>query len=150
MLKVAIGSDQFGFNLKEDMKDYIRELGFVIQDYGCHNAEPVDYPDVALNVSLAVKESKADRGLLICGTGVGMAITANKVPGIRAAQCPDIVTAYRSRFNNDAQIMALGSWITGIDAARMLIKLFLTTEYGGGATLPKLAKIADIESRFGQ
>lgn len=150
MLKVAIGSDQFGFNLKEDMKDYIRELGFVIQDYGCHNIEPVDYPDVALNVSLAVKEGKADRGVLICGTGVGMAITANKVRGIRAAQCPDIVTAYRSRFNNDAQIMALGSWITGIDAARMLIKLFLTTEYGGGATLPKLAKIADIESRFGQ
>ncbi|MCG8402872.1 MAG: ribose 5-phosphate isomerase B [Firmicutes bacterium] len=147
---MAIGSDQFGFNLKEDMKDYIRELGFVIQDYGCHNIEPVDYPDVALNVSLAVKEGKADRGVLICGTGVGMAITANKVPGIRAAQCPDIVTAYRSRFNNDAQIMALGSWITGIDAARMLIKLFLTTEYGGGATLPKLAKIADIESRFGQ
>lgn len=150
MLRVAIGSDQFGFRLKEDMKKYVQESGYEIQDNGCYSEDPVDYPDVALNVSMAVKEGRADRGILICGTGVGMAITANKVPGIRASQCPDIVTAYRSRFNNDAQIMTLGSWITGIDAARMLIRIFLSTEYGGGATVPKLLKIADIESRFGK
>ncbi|MHB8918757.1 MAG: ribose 5-phosphate isomerase B, partial [Desulfocucumaceae bacterium] len=144
MLKVAIGSDQFGYGLKEDMKRYVQELGYEIKDYGCHSEDPVDYPDIALEVSMAVKEGRADRGILICGTGVGMAITANKVPGIRASQCPDIVTAYRSRFNNDAQIMTLGSWITGIDAARMLIKIFLSTEYGGGPTVPKLVKISNI------
>ena len=106
---VAIGSDEAGFRLKGVLIEVLGEEGVEVADFGCHSEDPVDYPDVAFEVAQAVARGEHDRGILICGTGIGMSIAANKVPGVRAAQAHDAYSAERARKSNDAQILALGS-----------------------------------------
>jgi len=147
-MKIAIGSDHLGFTLKEDLKRYLVELGFEPDDLGCYDADtPVDYPDVAYDLSQRVSKGDFDRGILICGTGIGMAIAANKVPGIRAACCHDIYSAERARKSNDAQIMTMGSQVITPMLARKLLAVWINSEFEGGRSARKVAKIIAIEQQ---
>lgn len=144
---VAIGSDEAGFELKAHLCEVIRAEGFEVRDYGCHSLEPVDYPDVALEVAHAVARGEHERAILVCGTGIGMAITANKVPGIRAAQAHDPYSAERARKSNDAQVLTLGARVIGPELAATLVRIWLHSEFAGGASARKVAKIRAAERR---
>lgn len=144
---VAIGSDEAGFELKTQLCEVVRAEGFEVHDYGCHSPEPVDYPDVALEVARAVARGEHARGILICGTGIGMAIAANKVPGIRAAQAHDPYSAERARKSNDAQILTLGARVIGPELAATLVRVWLRSEFAGGGSACKVAKIMAAEER---
>jgi len=144
---VAIGSDEAGFELKARLCEVIRAEGFEVLDYGCHSLEPVDYPDVAFEVARAVARGEHERGILVCGTGIGMAIAANKVPGVRAAQAHDPYSAERARKSNDAQILTLGARVIGPDLAATLVRIWLHSEFAGGGSARKVAKITAAEER---
>jgi ribose 5-phosphate isomerase B len=145
---LAIGCDEAGFDLKEKLKEYLKGLGLEVQDYGAYDTRPVLYPDIAVKVAEAILSGKHERGILICGTGIGMAIAANKVPGIRAAVCHDSYSAERARKSNDAQIIALGARIIGEELAKNLIATWLKSEFQGGGSTPKVQKIMEYENRF--
>lgn len=147
-MKVAIGSDHNGFNLKELIKEHITSKGIEVVDCGVNDTKPVDYPDIALSVSNKVAAGDFDRAILICGTGIGMAIVANKVPGVRAAQCSDIYSAERARKSNDAQVMTLGAQVTGTELAKKLVDAWLESEFEGGRSLSKVEKIKQIDKQF--
>src|SRR5438105_8447534 len=132
MTVVAFGADHAGFPLKEDLKTWLISRGFDVVDLGTQSAESVDYPDFAVSVGGAVTAGTADRGVLVCGTGIGMAMAANKMPGVRAAACSDAFTARMSREHNDANILALGARITSRDAAIEIIQIWLDAEFAGG------------------
>lgn len=146
-MKVSIGSDHAGYRLKEDMKTWLTAAGYEVVDHGTSAEESVDYPDYALAVARAVARRESDRGLLICGTGIGMSIMANKVRGTRAAVVGEILSARLSRQHNDANVLCLGARIIGPDQARECLQAFLTTEYQGGRHERRLAKIAAEEER---
>src|SRR3984893_9051370 len=118
---IAIGADEAAFELKNKIADHLRSRGLPVEDYGVHNTDPILYPDIALTVAQAISSGKHDRGILLCGTGIGVCITANKVPGIRAATCHDAYSAERSRMSNDCQIMTLGSRVIGPELAKSLV-----------------------------
>ena len=122
--------------------------GVEVVDCGVNDTKPVDYPDIALLVSRKVAAGDFDRAVLICGTGIGMAIVANKVPGIRAAQCCDIYSAERARKSNNAQVITLGAQIIGPELAKKLIDAWLESEFQGGRSLPKVEKINEIDRQF--
>src|SRR5512147_159764 len=148
-MKIIIGSDHFGYALKEDLKTYLAELGHEPVDVGCASAaEPVDYPDVAEALAGRVGAGEFDRGILICGTGIGMAMVANKVPGVRAACCHDPYSAERARKSNDAQVLTLGAQIVGPALARLLVDHWLVAEFQGGRSAPKVAKIKALDERY--
>jgi ribose 5-phosphate isomerase B len=140
--KVAIGSDEAGFDLKEALKAHLTEAGIEVVDYGCDSPDPVDYPDIALNLARDVAAHKMERGILICGTGIGMAITANKVPGVRAAQAHDAYSAQRARKSNDAQIVTMGARVIAPELAKTIIDTWLASEFEGGNSARKVDKIA--------
>ncbi len=145
-MKIAIASDHAGFPLKEFVKKYLDELGYEYNDFGTTNEESVDYPDYALKVANAVSENKFDRGILICGTGIGMSIVANKFPNVRAALCYDTETARLSREHNDANVLTLGGRTTNLDLAKRIVHAWLTTEFVGERHLRRVDKIKEIES----
>mgnify|MGYP000099914333 CR=1 FL=1 len=147
-MKIAIGSDHNGFALKELIKEHIVSKGIEVVDYGVNDENPVDYPDIALIVSKEVAAGKFDRAILICGTGIGMAIAANKVPGVRAAQAYDVYSAERARKSNNAQVITLGAQVTGPELAKKLIDAWLESEFQGGRSLPKVEKINEIDRQF--
>ena len=148
-MKIAIGCDQNGFALKRDLMAYLRELGHEPEDFGTFGAdEMVDYPDVGLKVAEAIKDGKYQRGILICGTGIGMAITANKVPGVFAACCHDPYSAERARKSNDAQILTLGAQIVAPTLARVLLDHWLASEFAGGRSAPKVEKMRAIDDKY--
>lgn len=147
-MKIAIGCDHLGLPLKEEIAAFLRERNVEFQDYGVCSAEKVDYPDIAEKVAHAVQEGEFDRGILVCGTGAGMANAANKVPGIRAAVVHDPYSAERSRKSNNAQIMALRSLIVGPQVARMLVSIWLDSEFQGGESTRKVEKISQIEKEY--
>jgi ribose 5-phosphate isomerase B len=138
---VAIGSDEAGFRLKGVLVDLLRDEGLEVADYGCHSEDPVDYPDVAFELAEAVARGEHDRGILICGTGIGMSIAANKVPGVRAAQAHDSYSAERARKSNDAQILALGARVIGPELAKSIVRTWLDSEFEGGRSTRKVEKI---------
>lgn len=138
---VAIGSDEAGFRLKGVLIEVLGEEGVEVADFGCHSEDPVDYPDVAFEVAQAVARGEHDRGILICGTGIGMSIAANKVPGVRAAQAHDAYSAERARKSNDAQILALGARVIGPELAKSIVRTWLHSEFGGGGSTRKVDKI---------
>jgi ribose 5-phosphate isomerase B len=144
-LRVAIGSDDIGLPLKEVLAEYLEELGVEYADFGAIDATPVDYPDVARVVSAKIRDGEFDRGLLVCGTGIGMAIAANKVRGVRAATCHDVYSAERARKSNDAQIITMGSRVIGSESAKAVLHAWLDAEFQGGNSARKVAKIDDIE-----
>ena len=138
---VAIGSDEAGFRLKGILIELLAEEGHAVADFGCHSEDPVDYPDVAFDVAQAVARGDHDRGILICGTGIGMSIAANKVSGVRAAQAHDAYSAERARKSNDAQILALGARVIGPELAKSIVRTWLHAEFAGGGSARKVAKI---------
>ncbi|MBA3062530.1 ribose 5-phosphate isomerase B [bacterium] len=128
-MKIALGSDHRGYQLKENLKEYLKELNVEYVDFGCENEKSVDYPDVGFRVAIEVKSGKYDRGILICGNGIGMSVVANKIRGIRAALCYNEFTARHSREHNDANILILGGRIIGIGLAREIVRVWLNTEF---------------------
>ncbi len=144
---IALGADHAGFELKEALKGWLIDRGYQVLDLGTHGSESVDYPDYAVQVAEAVADGKVERGVLVCGTGIGMAMTANKVPGIRAALCSDGFTARMSREHNDANVLALAGRLMESDMAVDILKLWLETEFAGGRHSRRLSKITDLERR---
>ena len=150
-MKIAIGCDSLAINLKQIIISFLKEQEQVkveTVDFGVNKPDPVDYPDIAEKVAVKVAHGEFDRGILICGTGIGMAIAANKVPGIRAAQVYDIYSAERSRKSNNAQIITLGALVTGPSLATKLVEIWLYSEFQGGGSAPKVDKIMAIENRY--
>lgn len=146
--KIVVGADHFGLPLKDALRDYLRELGYQVDDLGVNVDTPVDYPDVGAQVAETVRDQKYRRGILVCGTGAGMAIVANKVPGVRAVCVNDPYTAERAVASNNAQIITFGSQITAIPVAKKLIDIWLAAEYQGGRSAPKVAKIDQLDEKF--
>jgi len=148
MKPIAIGADDAAFELKIKIVEYLRSAGIPVHDYGTFSADPSLYPDIALVVAQAVAAGKHDRGILMCGTGIGVAITANKVPGIRAAVCHDPYSTERSRKSNDCQIMTMGSRVIGDELAKSLVDIWLAADFQGGPSTLKVDRIKEIEQRF--
>lgn len=149
-MKVVIGSDHAGYDLKEELKDVLKEEGVEFLDVGTINGDDsVDYPDFAEMVALKVVGGQYDRGVIVCGTGVGVAIAANKVRGVRAANCNETVSARFSREHNDANILTLGSRIIGAAVAIEILKVWLATGFEGGRHARRVEKISMIEERAG-
>ncbi|WP_373099535.1 MULTISPECIES: ribose 5-phosphate isomerase B [Pasteurellaceae] len=147
-MKIAIGCDEAAYNLKVELMKYLDSLGIEYQDFGADAGTVVLYPDVAEQVALAVADGKYERGILTCGTGIGMAITANKIPGIRAAVCHDVFSAERARKSNDAQIICFGERVIGVELAKSLLKVWLESDFAGGGSAPKVAKIKAIDAKY--
>ncbi|HAU28897.1 MAG TPA: ribose 5-phosphate isomerase B [Rhodospirillaceae bacterium] len=142
MTNIAIAADHAGYALKERLAVFLRDSGHQVQDMGTHSPESVDYPDYAVQVAAMVKDGRAETGILICGTGTGMGIAANRFSGIRAAVCHDTTTARLARQHNNANILALGARIIGEEVARDCIAVFLSSRYEGGRHESRLAKIS--------
>ena len=144
-----MGSDHAGYSLKEAVIRFLRSEHADYRDFGAPSAERVDYPDIGAEVAEAVANGEFDRGILVCGTGIGMSITANKVPGIRAALCADSYCAKMSRKHNDANVLALGSRITNEKTALDIVRTWLETDYPGAARhANRIAKIREVEEKF--
>jgi ribose 5-phosphate isomerase B len=145
-MRIVLGSDHFGYPLKETLRKYLLDLGHEPVDLGCFTAEDVvDYPDVAVVLAEKIASGEFERGILVCGTGIGMAITANKVPGVRAACCHDPYSAERARKSNDAQILTMGAEIVGPALGRQLLDHWLASEFGGGRSAAKVEKIKQLD-----
>ncbi len=148
-MKLAISCDHGGWELKEDILSFIKTVKNIeLIDYGTMNNNSVDYPDYAKKVSEAVAGGSIDRGILICGTGIGMSIVANRYPNIRAALCHDIYTAKMSRLHNDANILVLGGRVIGKGLAQEIVKTWLETDFEGGRHQKRLDKIREIEKNI--
>jgi ribose 5-phosphate isomerase B len=148
-MRVAIGADHAGFEMKRDLAGYVAQQGHEVIDLGTHSPAPVDYPDTAEAVATAVRNGQADRGLLICGSGAGVAVAASKFPGIRAAVCHDTYTARQAVEHDDVNVLCLGARVIGPDLARSLVETFLAAGFSGDERhLRRLAKIDAIENRF--
>ncbi|MCK4519005.1 MAG: ribose 5-phosphate isomerase B [Candidatus Omnitrophica bacterium] len=145
---VAIGADHGGYELKEAVKVYLESKMYKVKDYGTDSKESVDYPDFGLKVAKAVAEGEAETGILICTTGIGQSITANKVPGIRAALCLNEDQAKFSRLHNNANVIVFGARYTDEDKVKEMIDVYLTTGFDGGRHQRRLDKIAEIEKRY--
>ena len=132
MIKIAIGSDHGGFELKNIIKDFLITNNYDVQDFGIFKKEPVNYPEIARAVSTSVADGETNKGILICGSGLGMAIAANKIKGIRAVTCSETYSAKMSRLHNNANILTMGQRVIGEDVALEIVKTWLKTEFEGG------------------
>ena len=146
-MRIGIGSDHAGFDLKEEIKGLLEELGHEYEDVGCFDKGSVDYPDIAYTVAKGVMSGEYDLGILICGTGIGMSIVANKVKGIRAALCLDPFTARKAREHNDANILVLAGRVLGGGLAKEMVREWLKATFQGGRHARRLKKIEEIEER---
>ena len=148
-MKIAIGCDQNAYDFKCEIIKHLQEGGHEVIDYGSHENENVLYPNVALEVSKEVALEKFDRAILICGTGIGMSITANKVTGVRAALCHDVYSAERARKSNNAQVMTMGSQLVGIETAKKIVDAWMASEYvAGGRSQPKVELVDKIDLEY--
>ena len=145
MTTIALGADHAGYELKQILRQWLSEQGHLVSDYGTHSTESVDYPDIAAAVARAVGVGAAERGLLVCGSGVGMAIAANKVAGIRAAVAGDVVTARLCREHNDTNVLALGARATGRDVAVAIVHAWLETPFAGGRHALRVEKLGVLD-----
>lgn len=148
MMKIAVGSDHGGVELKEEIKKFLNKEGYEFKDFGTNSTESCDYPDYALPVAEAVVSKEYDLGILICGTGIGIGIAANKVPGVRAALCSDTFSAHATREHNNANILTLGQRVVGPGLAIDIVKTFLNTEFEGERHQKRIDKIAEIEKKY--
>ena len=144
-MKIVIGSDHGGIHLKEVLKQHLAERGIEVTDAGTYTEESCDYPDIALKVCREITEGKSGRGILVCGTGIGMSMAANKVKGIRAALCGDVFSAAMSREHNDANVICLGERVLGPGLAVRILDAWLDTEFAGGRHARRVDKIMAIE-----
>lgn len=146
-MKLTLGCDEAAYELKMIIKKHLEQAGHVITDLGCHDGAAVLYPNIAFAVAEHVISGHSERAILFCGTGIGMAISANKVPGIRAAQCHDTYSAERASRSNDAQIITLGARVIGPELAKAIVDKFLESTFDGGKSQPKVDLIAQYESQ---
>ena len=147
-MKIAIASDHAGFQMNEDIKNFLKKIGHQTKDYGTFDKASVDYPEFAVKVAEAVSKREADKGILFCGTGLGMSIVANKVPGIRAALCYDKNTAELSRKHNDANVLTIGARIIQPEKAKEIVYTWLKTDFEGERHSERIEKIKEIEDKF--
>lgn len=145
---IAMGADHLGLPLKNAIRDYLIKKGYSVEDFGVNSTDPVDYPDMGATVAEAVGDGAYERGILVCGTGAGMAIVANKVPGVRAVCVNDPYTAERAVASNNAQIITFGSQITGISVAEKLIDIWLESEFQSARSGRKVAKIDQLDEKY--
>ena len=145
-MRIAIGSDHAGFALKQHLVETLAKLGHDVDDHGTDSEEPVDYPQICAGVGRAVAEGKADRGIVLGGSGQGEQISANKVPGVRAALCNDLYTARLSREHNDANVLSLGGRIVAAGLADEIVALWLSTEFEGGRHARRVEQITQLET----
>lgn len=145
MNKLAIASDHAGFELKENVVAYLRAKGVEFEDYGPVNSDRVDYPDYGIQVAKAILDKKVERGIVICGTGVGMSIVVNRFPGIRGALCSDLFTTKMCREHNDSNILIMGARVIGMGLAEEIVKTWLETPFEGGRHQKRLDKIEEID-----
>lgn len=148
-MKVALGCDHAGYLLKNAVTSLLERLGHEVIDEGTFNEESCDYPDFARRAAERVRSGEADRGIIICATGIGMAMVANKVPGIRAAVCNDLYTARYSRLHNDANVLTLGARVIGPGLAEEIVGLWMDTPFEGGRHTRRLDKLAEVERGYG-
>ncbi len=144
-MKVAIASDHGGINIREEIKKLMDEMNITYIDFGCEHTESVDYPDYAFPVAEKVANGEVDRGILICGTGIGMSIAANKVKGIRCALVHDTFSAKSTREHNDSNMLAMGERVIGAGLAREIVRIWLETEFTGGRHTQRVEKIISYE-----
>jgi len=145
MKKIIIGCDEAAYNLKMVIIAHLEAKGYQVDDFGANEGETVLYPDVAYKVADEIAAGNYERGILLCGTGIGMSICANKVPGVRAAVCHDPYSTERSRKSNDAQIMCMGERVVGVELAKYLVDIWLDCEFAGGGSAPKVDRIMELE-----
>jgi ribose 5-phosphate isomerase B len=146
VLKVAIGADHGGYLLKEEIKELLNSMQVEYHDFGCNSEDSVDYPDFALPVAERVAAGEFDRGILICGTGVGMSIAANKIKGVRCALIHDLFSAKATREHNDSNVLAMGARVIGPGLAQEIVKVWLGTEFLGGRHARRIEKVSQIEA----
>ncbi|MBS4200702.1 ribose 5-phosphate isomerase B [Bacillus sp. FJAT-49732] len=146
-MKVALASDHGGIQIREEIRKLLEELHIEYEDFGCECADSVDYPDYALPVAEKVANGEFDRGILICGTGIGMSISANKVKGIRCALVHDIFSARMTRLHNNSNILAMGERVIGAGLAREIAQTWLQTDFEGGRHQTRIGKIAEYEEK---
>ncbi|HET9594232.1 MAG TPA: ribose 5-phosphate isomerase B [Anaeromyxobacteraceae bacterium] len=149
-MKIAIGCDEAAFQLKELIKGYLKDLHHDVADFGVHDERPVLYPDVAFKVAEEVAAGHFPRAILMCGTGIGMAICANKVHGVRAAQAHDTYSAERARKSNDAQVLTMGARVVGPELAKSIVKAWLESEFEPARSGPKVDRINEYDARGGR
>ncbi len=149
-MKIAIASDHGGLNLKNEIKKYLTANGHEITDFGTNSFESCDYPDFALPASEAVASGKCDKGIIICSTGIGVSMVANKVPGVRCAHCHDVYCAEFTRRHNDANVLAMGEKVVGTGYALEIVDIFLKTEFEGGRHQRRVDKITAVEKKYGK
>jgi ribose 5-phosphate isomerase B len=148
-MKIALGSDHGGYQLKENLKKYLKELNVEYKDFGCNSEKSVDYPDIGFKIAREVKNINYDKGILICGTGIGMSIVANKIKGIRASLCHDVFSARYAREHNDANILTLGGRVIDSGLAKEIVKVWLSTDFSGEERhLKRLNKIKQEEDKI--
>ena len=144
---IAIGSDHGGFQLKQEIIKHLTEKNIPFKDYGTYTEESCDYPDIAETVCAAINEGICEKGILICGTGIGISMAANKIHGIRAALCHDYFSAKYTRLHNDSNIIALGGRVIGAGLANELVDVFLSTEFEGGRHATRVNKMMALENK---
>ena len=142
---IAIGSDHGGFELKSKIIEFLKEKNVEVKDYGCYNTDSIDYPDVAKDVCQAVVKNECERAILVCGTGIGISIAANKVRGIRAALCHSSFDAKMCRMHNDANVLCLGGRTTGPEIALEIVNSYLSASFEGGRHAKRVEKIMSLE-----
>jgi ribose 5-phosphate isomerase B len=147
-MRIALGCDHRGLKIKQAIMRFLSKLNHSYHDFGCYTSEAVDYPNVAQKVGKAVASGDFDQGILICSTGIGMSMAANKIRGIRAALCHDAFTAQRARQHNDANILCLRGEDIEVDSALEIVKTYLSTSFEGGRHIPRLNKIKALEMNF--
>ncbi|MTI46876.1 ribose 5-phosphate isomerase B [Sporosalibacterium faouarense] len=147
-MKIALGSDHGGYELKELIKNHLEEKGIEYVDCGTNSTESVDYPEFGRKVAETVKEGTCELGIVCCGTGIGISISANKVPGIRCALCSDCYSARMSKEHNNANVLALGARVLGRDLAMEIVDTWIESEFQGGRHERRVNKISDIENKF--
>ncbi|MBN2582867.1 MAG: ribose 5-phosphate isomerase B [Planctomycetes bacterium] len=144
-MKVAIGSDHRGHQAKEAIKRFLTQMGHDVSDFGTHEDQSTDYPDIAVPVCAVVSRNEVDRGILLCGSGIGMCMTANKVRGIRAALCHDELTAEMSRRHNDANVLCMAGDLLGDELMRRMVEIWMATEFEGGRHERRIQKMMKVE-----
>ncbi len=146
-MKIAIGSDHAGFKLKEEIKKFLKEKGIEVVDFGTHSEDRVDYPDYAIPLAESVARGEEDFGILICGTGIGMSIAANKVKGIRASLVSDVYSAHSAREHNNANILCMGGRVLGVELAKEITNAWLNASFMGGRHERRINKISEYEQK---
>ena len=148
-MRIAVGSDHAGFHLKQELAAHLREIGHVVVDRGTHSDERVDYPDFGASVGRAVRDGEADAGLCVCGSGIGIAMAANKIAGIRAATVHDATSARLSREHNDANVICIGERLTGAQVAKDCVDAWLAATFEGGRHTGRVTKIDELGGEHG-